>query len=116
MNRLDHSQPKRGSIPFTRSLKSPRLKLNYVSTTLTRSFKDLEWHKEKNHQHRRLNLLPRSLPASQSQSSARSCEPSFKARRLVPACTRLACKSPPEINGASLFVWRMGLSAPTANN
>ena len=36
---------------------------NYLSIMLSRSFKDLEWHKEKKHrrQPRRLNLLPRGL-------------------------------------------------------
>jgi hypothetical protein len=44
---------------------------NYLSTMLLRPFKDLEWHKEKKHRHRRLSLLLRGLLAtSQSRSSA----------------------------------------------
>jgi len=37
---------------------------NYLSTMLPRAFKDLEWHKGKKHQHRRLSLLLRGLLAT----------------------------------------------------
>ena len=51
---------------------------NYLSTIPPPPFKDLEWHKGKKHQHRRLSLLLRDLLAtSQSRSSTSSCGGAF---------------------------------------
>ena len=52
----------------------------YLSTTLPRPFRDLEWHKEKKHRPRRhLSLLLKGqLVTSQSQSSAYCRQTPFK--------------------------------------
>jgi hypothetical protein len=52
----------------------------YLSTTLPPPFRDLEWHKEKKHRHRRhLSLLLKGqLVTSQSQSSAYCRQTPFK--------------------------------------
>src|SRR5215472_13115014 len=64
---------------------------NYVSTMLTLSVKDLEWHKGKKTRHRRrLSLLPQVLVSSQSHSSAESCERLSNKASCVVLCAGIA--------------------------